>query len=200
MNTFRPEAYTDILLIFYDSPKSVKPISIIELHLFSYLSCILFLFSGEPMSDWGYSFSITKEGFPFSKELEEARREAERRGLIIVNEKGEQTPNGEHLKSEIECLLNISSVSSRRKFIQSATDCTLAIPVGGIRYAISKTPGVSSAVKLRQRHKLLDSPDDIDLIYDEYKTIVSVLGSDAKDLLSPAVIWLSARVMRQGEA
>ncbi|BCZ60740.1 hypothetical protein SL269_05240 [Klebsiella aerogenes] len=38
--------------------------------------------------------------------------------------------------------------------------------------------------------------DDIDLLYKEYEVISELIGKENKDLLSPAVIWLSARVMR----
>lgn len=62
-----------------------------------------------------------------------------------------------------------------------------------------ETPGLAASVRLGQRRLLLQA-DDIELLYEEYGIVSSVLGADVKDLLSPAVIWLSARILRTEDA
>jgi hypothetical protein len=195
MREISPEAYLDALIILNDSPKSTIQMTVIEMHLLSYLGCILALFQGSPIGDWGYSYAITTEGFPFSAELECARNNLELRGLVSLSNEGllqTTQPNG---SQELSFILNSGSWDKRRAWIKAATECTLAIPLGLIRYAIGNSPGMATPNRLGQNKKLLDSYD-VESLYDEYKIVNEVLGKDAKDLLSPTVIWLSARILQ----
>jgi hypothetical protein len=193
-----PDAYFDAVAIMADAPASVVPMTVIEAHLYAYLGCILGLFKGQAVSDWGYPFAVTSEGFPFSAEFEDARLILVARGLVVEDGEGLMAPRCKELAPEISNLLTLGPWVDRRLWLRAATQCALALPVGSIRHAISKTPGLASSAKLGQRRHLLQE-DDIDLLYEEYKIVNSVLGDDAKDLLSPAVIWLSARVLRTEE-
>jgi hypothetical protein len=199
MKDISPEAYCDALVIMKESPQSVLPISVIEMHLFSYLGCILALFQGKPIGEWGYSYVVTKEGFPFSVEFEEARKNLVFRGLVDTTSDGLLMPHEPQISNEFEKILTLRALESRRSWMQSATQCALALPVGSIRYAINNTPGLEGPLSISQSRTLL-SGIDVSLLYEEYKVISSVLGTDARDLLSPAVIWLSARVLRDREA
>lgn len=196
MNQIEPEAYCDVLFVLGDAPKSLLPMSIVEMHLFSYLSCILALFRGEALGNWGYQYAVTTDGFPFSAQFEEARKLLVEAGLVVSDDDGHLRPRLPELAAEADTIMEIGSWSARRAVIRAAMDCALALPLGAIRYAIGQTPGMSSAAKLRQRRLLLD-PDDVTLLYDEYKVVHSILGAASDDVLSPAVIWLSARVLRQ---
>lgn len=109
------------------------------------------------------------------------------------------TARCDELAAEIDSLLTLGSWADRRQWLRAATQCALALPVGSIRHAIGQTPGLGASVRLGQRRLLLQA-DDIDLLYEEYGIVSSVLGDDVKDLLSPAVIWLSARIMRTEDA
>jgi hypothetical protein len=191
-----PEAYFDNLVLAGESPSSIMPMSVVELHLYSYLGCILALFRGQPIGDWGYGYSVTSEGFPFSAELEEARRVLSDSGVIEVDEVGLIRPNAKLLDAELTTVLSLSSWEERRLYLRTATECALALPVGSIRYAINQTPGVVQSLALNQRRRLLDD-DDVSLLYEEYKVVRSVVGES--HTLSPAVVWLSARIMRTGE-
>lgn len=190
-----PEAYFDNLVLVGEAPSSVLPMSVVELHLYSYLGCILALFRGQPIGDWGYGYSVTSEGFPFSAELEQSRRVLAKSGILDVDEAGLIRPNVELLGGELKMVLSISSWEERRNYLRTATECALALPVGSIRYAINQTPGIMPSLMLKQRRRLLDT-DDISLLYEEYKVVRSVVGES--NALSPAVVWLSARIMRTG--
>lgn len=190
-----PEAYFDAVAIMADAPASVMPMTVIEVHLYAYLGCILGLFKGQAVGDWGYPFAVTSEGFPFSVQLENARSVIVARGLVEEDGEGMMAARRDELAAEIDSLLTLGSWGDRRLWLRVATQCALALPVGSIRHAISQTPGLAASVRLGQRRQLLQA-DDIDLLYEEYKIVSSVLGADVKDLLSPAVIWLSARILR----
>jgi hypothetical protein len=193
-----PEAYCDALFVAGDAPKSLLPLSIVEMHLFSYLGCILALFRGGPIGDWQYGYAVTNEGFPFSAEFEEARKFLVAGSLLGSDDNGYLAPQ-EGMTKEIGIISEIGSWAVRRAAIRSAMECALALPLGSIRYAIGKTPGMATATELGQRRKLLDE-DDVSLLYEEYKVVNSVLHAGVEDVLSPAVIWLSARILREEEA
>jgi hypothetical protein len=192
-----PGAYCDALVIANDAPKSIFPISVIEMHLFSYLGCVLALFRGKPISVWGYQYAVTSEGFPFSAQFEEARKSLVLAGLIESDEDGFLKPRQPDLCRELNTILGLGYwAAERRPWLRTATECALALPMGSIRFAINQTPGLAMPIKLGQASKLLDT-DDVSLLYDEYKIVSSVLGPDAEDTLSPAVLWLSARLLRK---
>ena len=107
-------------------------------------------------------------------------------------------PTQPQISDELELIQSLAHwISERRPWLRSATECALAFPVGAIRHAINQTPGVAVPLRLGQRRKLLD-PDDVGLLYNEYEVVSKVLGPDVRDTLSPAVLWLSARVLRSG--
>ncbi len=192
-----PSAYCDALVIANDAPDSVVPMSIVEMHLFSYLGCVLALFHGKPIGTWGYQYAVTSEGFPFSAEFEEARKSIILAGLIEADEQGFLRPRQPDLSHELETILSLGSwAAERRPWVRTATECALALPMGSIRYAINQTPGLAMPIRLGQARQLLDT-DDVTLLYDEYRVISSVLGADVEDTLSPAVLWLSARILRK---
>lgn len=193
-----PEAYGDAIVIIADAPSSILPMSVIEMHLYAYLGCIFALFTGRPIGEWGYKFAVTSDGFPFSAQLEDGRRAAGSMGLLETDDKGLMSANPAAMATELELLMSLTTWTERRPCLRTAMECALALPVGSIRYAINQTPGVAPSLKLGQRRQLLDE-DDIALLYEEYQIVDSVLGVGANDLLSPAVIWLSARILRTEE-
>jgi hypothetical protein len=194
-----PEAYLDGLVIMNDAPSSVMPMSVNEMHLYSYLGCIFALFKGKPVAEWGYAYAITSEGFPFSAEFDQAREMLCSAGLIESDDQGLMRPRPKELATELDTVLSLGPWALRRPWLRAATECPLALPIGLIRHAVSRSPGVAPSYFLGQRGRLLE-PADATLLYEEYEIVASVLGADAKDVLSPAVIWLSARILRREDA
>lgn len=189
-----PEAYGDCLAIVAMAPKSVLPVSVIEMHLFAYLGCILALFGGRPAAEWGYRFALTKDGFPFSPKFEEARHTVVDRGLLVVHPDATVSGNEPDLLKEVGLLMELASFSQRRDWFKTATECTLALPLGSIRYALENLPSIRAATRLNQNHPLLQQ-SEVDQLYEEYAFISGALEENSVDPLSPAVIWLSARLL-----
>lgn len=196
-NEISPEAYGDCLAILSTAPKAVTPVSVIEIHLFAYLACILALFGGQPVADWGYRFALTKEGFPFSAKLEEARKTLIQRGLLSVQSNALVIGIEPQLGEELELLKSLHSFSERLNWIRTATECTLALPLGSIRHALGSLPSIRAATNLNQNHALLQQ-NEIDKFYEEYSFVAGALEEGVEDVLAPAVIWLSARLF-EGE-
>lgn len=194
MHEIKPDPYCDALHIFSTLRKSIQPISTIETHLFAYLSCILGLWEGRSLSQWGYAFAVTSEGFPYSADFEDARAELVPRGLVASDSDGRLRPDKAALDREIDDLFSSKRWRERRKFTEAAVSCALAFPTGLIRYAIGQSPNMRTASLLHQRSALF-TESDVENIYQEYTIVRNAIEGDASDLLSPAVIWLSVRLL-----
>src|SRR5437762_1566583 len=77
-----PVATYDTLFLADRLQKHLHSFAIAEIHLFAYLACLLSLYRETPLADWGYQFLSTEIGAPYSREIDEAMRELEQRGLL----------------------------------------------------------------------------------------------------------------------
>lgn len=199
MRPLKPEPYFDAAYLMHEVKASLLPFSAIESHLHAYLACIIALWRGNAVGDWGYSFALTTEGFPFSPDFEQARTQLIKRDCVSLDDDGDMIPNQEVLSKELSMLFTETRWQDRGLFVSAAADCALMLPGGSIRYAIGKTPGFGSAFELGQNSPLL-TDFDTENIYKEYGIIASALEGGEIDLLSPAVIWLSAHILQEVNA
>jgi hypothetical protein len=126
---FAPEAYFDCLSIIIGAPSSVAPLTARELHLFAYLACLLALFEGKPIADWGYQFALTSRGFPHSAEFENARLTLVDTGMLAPVDVEWFAPTNRAV-TELSWLSELAALSCRKRWLSAATDCALALPVG----------------------------------------------------------------------
>lgn len=194
-----PQAYFDCLAISASAPRSVGPLSVLEIHLFAYMACILALIEGQPVNEWGYTFALTSSGHPYSVGVDGAIELLLRQGKLRQDQNEMLELTEDVGRSEIDGLATIQSLKERQRWIQTATECALALPVGAIKFALGSTPGVDAAIALGQRRELLGE-EDIDRLYEERKVIMEVLGESAVDLLAPAVAWLSMHLISEERA
>ena len=47
---------------------------------------MLALFRGAPVAQWGYTYAVTSDGFPFSGDFENARKRVVMAGLLVSEE------------------------------------------------------------------------------------------------------------------
>lgn len=190
---FTPEAYFDCLAVLSNAPASVTPLSSRELHLFAYLACLLALFEGEPIADWGYEFALTSLGYPHSADFEAARGALVDAGMLAATE-GDGFVASPRAMTELEALSSLSNLESRLRWLRAATDCALALPVGSIRYAVTaRTDLVAATGSGHPRDLVTDLY--VAQIHDERALIEAALGGESPDLLAPAVAWLSLYVL-----
>lgn len=194
-----PQAYFDCLAISESAPRSVGPLSRAEIHLFAYMACILALIEGKPINEWGYTFALTSNGHPHSVELNGSIDLLVRHGKLREDKEELLSLTENAGRAEVRGLASIRSLDERLRWIRTATECALALPVGTIRYAIENTPGVDAAIALGQRRDLLGD-EDIDRLYEERRLIMEVLGEDSVDLLAPAVAWLTMHLVAEERA
>jgi hypothetical protein len=187
--TLNPLATFDCLYFGSRLQRQIFGFSAPELHLLSYLACLLGLYRSQPQTDWGYAFVGTELGAPFSAEIEFAVRSLERWGyftsksdclqMTIAAEERLKTLSGQHLYEErIECL-------------GAAAASILAFSVGTLREALGQQPELHRAKNVPGSHLLLEEVA-LDELYRNFNALRSALGEASRDLRLPAVLWITA--------
>ena len=181
-----PYAAFDCLLICDSLEGLLGTIAIGELHLFSYLSCLLSLFEKRPAADWGYAFAGTQSGSPFSPEIESAVAYLKRDGLLTGDaEYVALTDQGRNLYRSIE---PFSENKRRARFVEAACSSALAVPVGMVRYALSQEPVLRAAATGSTR--ALEEGPGLQALYEQFGALATAIGFEAQDLMVPAVVWI----------
>jgi hypothetical protein len=159
-----------------------------EVHLFSYLGCLLSLYRKQPVANWGYGFSGTRNGAPFSVELNESLVALKAAGMLRSERDFLQlTETG---KLECQGLSELSINHERLACLGGACGCLLTMPVGVVRNALFQEPMLKPAVRLNDARPLLDGPG-LGLIYEQFAVLSNAIGVNVSDLLLPATVWLT---------
>jgi len=177
----------DLLALLHHLSSSVDGADEAELHVFSYLACLLSVYAGQPASDWGYDFIASPAGAPFAAELDDAVSWAANVGFITLA--GTRWQLAAEGAAEFRALSELSTHRRRLQFIEPACASTLSIPLGWVRRGIDQTPALRSAARRDSRRYLSDEAA-IDALYDQFDVLKRVIRQDAGDLLVPAVMWL----------
>lgn len=161
-----------------------------EIHLFSYLSCLLSLYEKYPAADWGYSFAGTQYSAPFSKEVEDAINISINYGLLNEDDQYIRIS----MRGILECknLLRLGQNMQRERFLDGACSSVLAIPVNILRTSLLSEPGLKTSTQLSSPRLLLDeSNPSLVLLYDQFQLLSKTIGVELDDLMVPAVLWLT---------
>jgi hypothetical protein len=159
-----------------------------EIHLFAYLGCLLSLYRKRPTSDWGYSFSGTRNGTPFSVELNDSIAALKSAGLFRSDR--EYLNLTEPGKTECDNLSRLSLNHERTAYLDGACGCLLTMPVGVVKDALFQEPMLRPVLLFNDARALLEGPG-LTLIYDQFAQLSEAIGVEVKDLLIPATVWLT---------
>jgi hypothetical protein len=183
-----PYSAFDALAISVHMRPSLRSLAFGEMQLLSYLSCLLSLYRGQPVSDWGYRFTGTRDGSPFSPELSDALSALSISGSF-KEELGlyELTDHGH---SEYTLLRGLTQNSRREIYITGACSATLSLPIGLIRQALLQEPALKRTTTLGTARALLEGRD-LEGIYQQFSVLSSAIGVELDELMIPAVSWLS---------
>jgi hypothetical protein len=182
-----PLAFFDLLHIGERMTDLVEGFSTSEIHLFSYASCLLSLYDGQPVADWGYDFVSTENGLPFSKDLDAATATAESLGFIerkhtlfIPTEDG---------ISELAELRIFETNQCRTKYLEGAVDALLVLNPGNIREAFDFDPAIKFLKKGKRTDWVLTEPV-IARLYENFDQLRKTLALEVGDFSVPFVTWL----------
>lgn len=188
MATINPFAAYDTLFVGNKLQRYIGDFNFSEVQLFCYFSCLLSLYEGNPTSFWGYKFIKNDLGVPLSTEVYDAL------DCLLRNEEIEEldryckiTNEGEH---KIVFLSSLSRFQNRIKYLETACESLLALPVGNIRNAINSEPIVRAASNSSVRTLVDEDNGAITLLYEQFDLLKEAINSKDSDLFVPAVTWL----------
>jgi hypothetical protein len=187
-----PEATYDSLFIVEHLEEPLHGVTEGEVHLFGYLARLLALFRGAPAADWGYRFTRTNWGAPFSREIAEALKDLELSGKLRVEAQDAVAPMlcTDEGKALSKALDELELCGARRPYLEAACSSAAAFPVSVIRQAIRSEPTFKSASGHAGPQELLVGPS-LELLYEQFGALRGVLGDEVSDLLVPSSVWLS---------
>ena len=187
----KPEAIFDTLYIGSKLETRLDDFSQPEVQFFSYLSCLLSLYDGNPLSFWEYSFVKTLLGSPYSVDINEAYNFLNKKASI------KQTTGGyskltEPGRTEIDFYLTLYAFKQRVKYLDAACMSLSLIPLAYIKNAIQNEPVLKTAKFSVTRKYLLDNNSPaVHALYQQFGTLREALKEGPiKNLLIPAVVWI----------
>ena len=179
-----PEAFFDSLSLAHKLDNYFDGFKQEEIHLFAYFSSILFLYRGNAVSDWQYKFTVNQNGYPFSTELNEATTRHIQNGLYEYrNSYYTITARG---ADEFNRFRPLSIFSKREEFLNAACTASILLPYSQTERALLNDFEIEKAKTLHNESWL-----DQTKIYQKFLEISQSVGVHAKDLLIPAVTWVS---------
>ena len=190
-------AIFDVLYIVNQTSSQYAGISLSELNFLSYFSCLLSLYNGTPVFDWGYSFLKSGQGVPVSAELTESCGR-----LVEVGELKKEgvcyciTPMG---KMRLQFLQAMDFIHPRAECLQAACDCLLMDSIVEIGTLISR----DSIIKESYLHPLkclnCEENSSLQMLYKQFEVVKNAIGL-RRNLFVPATSWLLYLRQEQGKA
>lgn len=196
MMRLNPDATFDCLFVANRLQFQRSSFSVQEIHLFTYLACLLWLYRERVVSDWGYEFVGTELGAPFSREIDTVLKELFERGYFRkIHDRVRLT---ELAEQPLRVFSELSINQERAECLQAACSSTAVFSVGMVSSALAKEPELMRAKALPSIRLLLEDSARSQL-YVQFDALRKAVSQRSNDLRLPAVVWLTA-LYRFGEA
>jgi hypothetical protein len=184
-----PEAMFDSLFMADRLQRQTGTFTPPELHLFGYLACLLWLYSGHAVTDWGYSFAGTELGAPFSVEIDSAVKLLVERGYFAqIDDRISMSGPAEQSLQEFS---RLTLTQERAKCLHAACASTAALSAGMVGNALAQEPDLKRAQLTPMSRPLLEDLARSEL-YVHFDALRKGLQQKGTDLRMPAVVWLAA--------
>lgn len=184
-----PNAFAifDSLYIIKQTKKQCSGLSVQELDFLSYFACLLSLYQGHPVTDWGYVYLRNVFGAPISADILEACQLLEKNSQLQrhdtvynITERGEV---------RLTFYMDLDEFKFRKPYLDAACDCLLVESILDVLSTISKDAVIleSSVHGL----KYLNSTDNsaLSVLYQQFEVIKKAIGNRS-NLFIPATSWL----------
>jgi hypothetical protein len=182
-----PQAYLDCLFIADRMTDLVGGFSRAEQHLFSYASCLLSLYEGQPCGEWGYEFVSTTNGLPFATQLDEAIEAGHAYGYFFSE--GSLSKLTAQGREELAIWTLMEGNHERLRYLAGATDALLVFSPGNVREAFDYDPAIKFLKDQQTSAWMLEQPI-VDRLYTNFQEIRRILADDTRDLSLPLITWL----------
>lgn len=184
-----PDAFFDALAIVSELGPALGSVGRLEIQRAAYLACLLAVYDGQPIAEWGYRFARTEFGTPFSAGINDALDTLTSAGhLSEFENRFSLTDAGKTLR---DALFNMGSQSERRRFLSAACGSALIVPPATFSESLENEPTMRRALQRESGGGLLDGPA-LQLLYEQFAMLTEVVGTErGGDLLTSSVVWLS---------
>ena len=189
------DAAFDTLVITSKLQRELMGVAAADLHLFSYLACLLWLYKRHALDDWGYSFMGTELGAPFSREVNDAIEQLAACGHLL--EVKERLRVSSIAEERLRTFLDLRLNQERIECLHAACASTSAFSLGIIGSALAHEPELKRARSVDVTRQLLEGWGRSQL-YHHFEALRKGLLKDDVDLRVPAVVWLAA-LYKSGE-
>jgi hypothetical protein len=188
-----PEAVYDALAIMRLNTDLAQTTTRVTIQRIAYLACLLALYDGQPTSEWGYRFSRTAIGTPFSADVNDAIEALIQTGAIAV---------GDEVRGARELLLageggpfltmisGLERLKGRSKYLEAACNGGMVASPTTLGQGLDNEPTVRRALQRESGGTLLEGSALL-LLHDQFKALSEVVGGLDDDLITPSVVWLS---------
>lgn len=182
-----PEANFDILFLLYRLSPVYGYVGIREIFNLCYLSLLLSIFDGKPVSDWGYNFTYS-ENDPFSYSLLNEVKIMSKAGFLENNTLDSYRIT-ENTSIILKNLMTLERFGRRIKYLQACADATLNIPLPLVVDSLNYEPMLQEK-KISFNRELLGEGITIHKLYDQFNGIRQVLDKKVEDLWIVSTLWL----------
>jgi hypothetical protein len=183
-----PEAFFDTLAIIESVQAALNGISRLEIQRCGYLACLLALYEGRPLADWGHRFARTEFGTPYSAAINDALDNlVESRSLSMANQRFSLTPSG---GEKLIVLSPLRNLAERKRFLDAACGTVLSVPAATFSESLDKEPTMRRALLRAKGGGLLDGAA-LELLYKQFELLNAALDNRSHDLLVPSILWLT---------
>ena len=182
-------AFDSLYLVAQLQAHSAARVSVPEIHLFAYLSCLLWLVDRRPVADWGYDFAGTELGAPFSSALEAAVTELVRRGHM--SRSGEGVGLSENAGVILEDFTRLQMHRDRVECLSAACMTTAVLTPGIVGSALANEPELQRARAVPLNRSLL-AESGLHRLYGHFEVLRREQDDEAPDLRVSAIAWLIA--------
>jgi len=184
-----PEAFYDTITIVRELGPTLGGVSRLEVQRASYLSCLLALYRGRPLAEWGYRFARTEFGTPFASEINDALEFLVNSSQLV--EQGVRFHLTRSSQQLLEHLRSLASLAERDEYLHAACGSALAVPPATFSEGLDNEPTVQSAFQRSAGGGLLQGPA-LQILYEHFDALSNILDEEVGDLLTPSVVWLTS--------
>lgn len=185
-----PDALFDCLFLTEHLNREGERIKPAGLHVFAYLSCLLWLYRYQSTADWGYNFVGTDLGAPFSADLESAINVLLSAGNLVRDQAGELSLSA-NAKKYLEEVGALELNQARKACLLGACSSAAAFSPGMVYGALANEPDLERARRIPVARQLLED-FAVKQLYSQFRILHDNLGQHSDDLRVPAVVWLTA--------
>ena len=184
-----PDATFDCLFVADRLKREMGMFTPAELHLFTYLACLLWLYRRHVVADWGYAFVGTELGAPFSLDIDATIKELLERGYFLrIQDRLQMSSTAQE---QLEDFGTLEMNAERVECLRAACASTSAFSVGMVGNALAQEPELKRARAVPVSRRLLEDAGQSQL-FEQFDVLRSALSRGSSDLRVPAVVWLAA--------